>query len=64
MITRAFFAQKDFGDKTILVDLFTSLAALENGAGADSDREEESKGEAGGMYMGWFLPQFLVFLKS
>lgn len=47
VVTRAFFDQKDFEDKTVLVDLYNSLEFL-----AESNAGDELTDEAGGMYMG------------
>ncbi|KAI5481515.1 late secretory pathway protein AVL9 family protein [Pseudohyphozyma bogoriensis] len=57
VITRAFFAQKDFDDKSILVDLYASLETREDGSGGLSDAL--SRGEAGGMYMGTSLRELV-----
>lgn len=47
MVTRVFFDQKNFEDKSVLVDLFKSLEFL-----AESSAGDELADEAGGMYMG------------
>lgn len=49
MITRAYFAQKDFDDKSILVDLYSSLEIpSEPGVGPSGSEDD------GEMYMGEF----------
>lgn len=49
VVTRAFFAQKDFDDKGILVDLYSSLElSSEPASGVEEDEDEEESG----MYMG------------
>lgn len=42
VVTRSFFAQRDFDDKSILVDLFRSFAPA-----ADPDRADAGEGEEG-----------------
>jgi hypothetical protein len=48
VITRTFFAQRDFQDKSILVDLYSSFEIPKGSGGTE---EEEVRDEAG-MYMG------------
>ena len=47
MITRTFFAQRDFGDKQILVDLFLSFQQLssQNNNKTSEESEKEKQGE-------------------
>ena len=48
MITRTFFAQRDFGDKQILVDLFLSfqqLSSQNNNETSESESEKAKQGE-------------------
>ena len=49
VVTEAFFAQKDFDDKEILVDLYSSL---EMSSEPTSTTEEAEDDDEGGMYMG------------
>lgn len=56
VITRAFFAQKDFTDTSLLTDLYGSLVNPATDGAVGSDEETD---EAGGMYMGTSLREFV-----
>ncbi|ORY89037.1 transport protein Avl9-domain-containing protein [Leucosporidium creatinivorum] len=60
VITRTFFAQRDFGDKSILVELYSSFAMprmIE-----ESSKEEEREGQE--MYMGTSLRELVYKFRS